>query len=162
SWRVASLRPASAAVHPPAARVERRLAGSSRRMPVIKKRLSTDMLPPDLSERQRFMFFAELFEHFSNTGELDPADDVPFRAAMTAINGGTAVLGGGEDPSHKRFTNVHLPMATLKSMVAEVDDLVGTELVPGGALSLAMDYSDLLLKHTDAVDEAGFAIAAHL
>jgi hypothetical protein len=27
---------------------------------------------------------------------------------------------------------------------------------------LAMDYSDLLLKHTDAVDEAGFATAAHL
>lgn len=62
----------------------------------------------------------------------------------------------------KRFTNVHLPMATLKSMVSDVDDLVGRELAPGGALSLAMDYSDLLLKHTDAVDEAGFAIAAHL
>src|SRR4029077_531658 len=33
---------------------------------------------------------------------------------------------------------------------------------PGGALSLAMDYSDLLLKHPSAVDEAGFAIASHL
>src|SRR5256884_10014044 len=62
----------------------------------------------------------------------------------------------------RRFTNVHLPMATLKAMVADVDDLVGRELAPGGALSLAMDYSDLLLKHTEAVDEAGFAIAAHL
>ena len=62
-------------------------------MPVIKKRLSTDMLPPDLSERQRFIFFAELFEHFSNTGELDPADDVPFNAAMNSIHVGTTMLG---------------------------------------------------------------------
>ena len=192
-------------------------------MPVIKKRLSTDMLPPGLSERQRFMFFAELFEHFSNTGELDPAADVPFRAAMNSIHVGTTMLGrcdgtfttvrreqrqvlstnddryclarntgdrdsrvshrgrefvmrpgsmvllkldepffAADGTSHKRFTNVHLPMATLKSMVADVDDLVGRELAPGGALSLAMDYSDLLLKHSDAVDEAGFAIAAHL
>ena len=28
------------------------------------------------------------------------------------------------------------------------------QLAPGGALSLAMDYSDLLLKHPGAVDEA--------
>jgi len=62
----------------------------------------------------------------------------------------------------KRFTNVHLPMATLKAMVSGVDDLVGRELEPGGALSLAMDYSELLLKHPGAVDEAGFAIAGHL
>jgi AraC-like DNA-binding protein len=58
--------------------------------------------------------------------------------------------------NEKRFTNVHLPMATLKAMVADVDDLVGRELEPGGALSLAMDYSDLLLR------EAGVAIASHL
>jgi AraC-like DNA-binding protein len=64
--------------------------------------------------------------------------------------------------SHKRFTNVHLPMATLRAMAAGVDDLVGRELEPGGALSLAMDYSDLLLRHPGAVDEAGMAIAAHL
>jgi AraC-like DNA-binding protein len=64
--------------------------------------------------------------------------------------------------SHKRFTNVHLPMATLRAMVAGVDDLVGRELEPGGALSLAMDYSDLLLRHPGAVDEAGMAVAAHL
>ena len=64
--------------------------------------------------------------------------------------------------SQKRFTNVHLPMATLRAMVAGVDDLVGRELEPGGALSLAMDYSDLLLRHPGAVDEAGMAIAAHL
>jgi AraC-like DNA-binding protein len=64
--------------------------------------------------------------------------------------------------NEKRFTNVHLPMATLKAMVSGVDDLVGRELEPGGALSLAMDYSDLLLKHPGAVDEAGFAIASHL
>ena len=39
------------------------------------------------------MFFAELFEHFSNTGELDPAEDVPFRAAMNSIHVGTTMLG---------------------------------------------------------------------
>jgi len=40
--------------------------------------------------------------------------------------------------------------------------LVGCELAGGGALSLAMDCSDMLLRHPDAVDEAGMAIAAHL
>ena len=64
--------------------------------------------------------------------------------------------------NEKRFTNVHLPMATLRAMVSDVDDLVARELEPGGALSLAMDYSDLLLRHPGAVDEAGFAIASHL
>jgi AraC-like DNA-binding protein len=192
-------------------------------MPVIKKMLSTDMLPRELDDRQRFMHFAELFEHFSNTGELDPAPDVPFRAAMNSIHIGTTMLGrcdgtfvtvrrerrqvletnddryclarntgsraaqmvhrgreftmrpgsmvllkldepffSADGASHKRFTNVHLPTATLRSMVAGVDDLVGRELEPGGALSLAMDYSDLLLAHPGAVDEAGMAIAAHL
>ena len=40
--------------------------------------------------------------------------------------------------------------------------MVGRELAPGGALSLAMDYSDLLLRHPAAVEEAGMAISAHL
>jgi AraC-like DNA-binding protein len=46
--------------------------------------------------------------------------------------------------------------------VPGVDDLVARELAPGGALSLAMDYSDMLLQHPDAVDEAGMAIARYL
>jgi AraC-like DNA-binding protein len=64
--------------------------------------------------------------------------------------------------SQKRFTNVHLPVDSLRVMVSDVDDLVGCELEPGGALSLAMDYSDLLLRHPTAADEAGMAIATHL
>jgi len=39
---------------------------------------------------------------------------------------------------------------------------VARELEPGGALSLALDYSDLLLEHPDVVAEAGMAIGAHL
>lgn len=192
-------------------------------MTVVKKALSTDLLRPGLNDRQRFLQFAELFEHFSNTGELDPASDVPFRAAMNSIHIGTTMLGrcdgtfttvrreyrqvvetnddryclarntgehestvihrgreftlrpgsimllkldepffAADGTSHKRFTNVHLPVTTLQAMVPEVDHMVGRELAPGGALSLAMDYSELLLKHPDAADEAGMAIATHL
>ena len=39
-------------------------------MTIIKKMLSTGMLPESLGERQRFLRFAELLEHFSNAAEL--------------------------------------------------------------------------------------------
>src|SRR4051795_10354217 len=192
-------------------------------MTIVSKVLSTDLLPKELDDRQRFLCFAELFEHFSNTGELDPASDVPFRAAMNSIHIGTTLLGrcdgtfttvrrerrqvlqtnddryclarnngereatvihcgrefalrpgslvllkldepffSADGANHKRFTNVHLPPVALHAIAGDLNDRVGRELAPGGALSLAMDYSELLLRHPAAADEAGLSIATHL
>src|SRR5207245_10844878 len=138
--------------------------------------------------------FTEVCEYCSDTGELEPAEDVPFRAAMNSIHVGTTMLGrcdgtfttvrrdkrqvlatnddryclarntgacesrvthrgrefvmrpgsmallkldepffAADGMNEKRFTNVHLPMATLKAMVAGVADLVGSELGSAGA-----------------------------
>jgi AraC-like DNA-binding protein len=192
-------------------------------MTIIKKMLSTEMLPKSLGERQRFLRFAELLEHFSNTAELHPASGVPFLAEMSSVGIGTTVLGRCEgtfttiqrdrrqvlatnddryclgrntgtraavvmhrgreftlrpgaivllkldEPflttdgaSHKRFTSMNLPAAALRSMVPYVDEMVARELEPGGALSLALDYCNLLLDHPTAADEAGTVIAQHL
>jgi AraC-like DNA-binding protein len=192
-------------------------------MAIIKKMLSTDMLPQSLDERQRFVRFAELLEHFSNTAELYPASGVRFLATMNSVQIGTTVLGrcdgtfttirrdrrqvlatnddryclarnagsrtalmvhrgreftmrpgtmvllkldepflGVDGESHKRFTSMNLPAATLRSMVPHVDEMVARELEPGGALSLALDYGNLLLDHPTAADEAGLVIAQHL
>ena len=164
-----------------------------------------------------------MFEHFSNTGELDPASDVPFRAAMNSVHVGTTMLGrcdgtfttvrrerrqvletnddryclarntgtrtrdvthrgreftlrpgamvllkldepffAADGGSHKQFTNVHLPTATLRAMVPHVEDMVGAR-AGAGRRALARDgLQRSPAQASGAVDEAGMAIAAHL
>jgi AraC-like DNA-binding protein len=102
-----------------------------------------------------------------NTGPL-PSTMI-HRSREFTLRPGSIVLLKLDEPffaadgsNRKKFSNVHFPVETLRAMVPGVEAMVGRELEPGGALSLAMDYSDLLLKHPEAADEAGMAIAAHL
>jgi AraC-like DNA-binding protein len=69
---------------------------------------------------------------------------------------------GADGTSHKRFTNINFPVAALRAMIGHIDDLIGCELAPGGTLTLAMDYCEMLLNHTAAVDQAGVSIASHV
>lgn len=63
----------------------------------------------------------------------------------------------------KSWMNIHVPVAALTTTVPALNDLLGRELAPGGALSLAMSYAGLVLGSEPlAFEQAGVHIASHL
>jgi AraC-like DNA-binding protein len=192
-------------------------------MTIVRKVLSSEMLPPGLEEPQRIRYFGELVRQFSDSADFDPAIDVRFHATMSSTYIGSTIIGhcdgtftgvrrerrhvvdsqddrfcltrntshldgqvihrgqeytvrpgaltlfkldepfrSADRSSRTQFTCVYLPADALRPMVSGLDDMAGRELEAGGALSLAMDYGDMLMKHPASVDEAGILVASHL
>ena len=56
---------------------------------------SSEMLPPGLSDRQRFLAWRELHNEYFGRTDLKPAEG-PFEARMTFLQANEVVLGRGE------------------------------------------------------------------